>query len=129
MLIIILSIIIILLLLSIVIFLNHIFVSEFEIKKICDESYFFKRMSSTDLYVRDTPNVSTYLREYKTSLCSFTLQEKVLLYKYIKKANIILKKYTKLYNIPWKFAKIKNKESNYPHTLFALLYATSRYNL
>ena len=97
--------------------LNHLFVTRSHIYKIINESYFFDRMSVRDLNIRGASSCEAYKESYKRSIISFTLYEKVLLHIRVYQANIYLKPYKKLYNIPWRFAKIHNKESNYPHTL------------
>jgi len=84
---------------------------------IIDKSNYFKTFTENDFKVRNCNSEKHCKTIYKNNLTEFTIPEKKHLAKLVEKSNKLLKPYTSLYNIPWKFCKINpDIENGFPHT-------------
>lgn len=84
---------------------------------IIDKSNYFKTFNENDFKVRNCNSEKHCKTIYKKNLTEFTDAEKKHLRKLINKTNNFLKPYPSLFNIPWKFCKIKpDLENGFPHT-------------
>jgi hypothetical protein len=95
---------------------------------VINKSPYFVKMTPTDLVARNSNSINEYKKTYKSSLKTFTYNEKNNLNKLILQINNKINKYTKITNIPWKLAKISNEiELSFPHTLEDVIIITDRF--
>lgn len=88
------------------------------VKKEISKDAFFKRLTSFDLLARQSHSTAHYKKKYLTSIIDFSQEEKLGLEDFVKKADIMTKRYNKLHRIPWRFVKLsQGTEQDYPHTL------------
>lgn len=103
---------------------NHI-INKKNFSNIVRESYFFNNLTPIDLYARKCTYIKDYRTRYIESYRSFTLYQKYQLRHLISHVNAIIKKYTILSSISWKFVKVTNDiENGYPHTLGKIIILT-----
>ena len=84
---------------------------------IIDKTNYFKTFSENDFKVRNCNSEKHCKTIYKKNVTEFTNAEKKHLAKLVQKTNKLLKPYSKLDKVPWKFCKIKpDIENGFPHT-------------
>lgn len=97
---------------------NIEYVSLNYMKRVVDNSPFFKRMNANDLMVRKAKTATDYAPSYLSGLQPFSSNEQAQLQGLVKTCNARLLQTMFLRAIPWKFAKLDAMyENGWPHTL------------
>lgn len=88
------------------------------IYKTINDSYYFDKMTELDLKAREAISNEAYKELYKKAVISFTPSENKELLNLTSKADALLEEFPRLYNIPWRFAKLDGLvENGFPHTI------------
>lgn len=110
-------------------FYNPMCVSKTYFESVVNASSYFDEMNQQDLLARKAATPQEYKFTYMQSFTNFTKDENTLLKTLTYKADKILKQgFKRLYDIPWKFAKVAdNIEEGFPHTLGDIIILSNRF--
>lgn len=80
--------------------------------------YFFRYMTPVDLKARGARTKQSYYETYVSSLKSFDFDQKTKITKLVQAADDMILRFgcKRLHVIPWKFARVDDIESDFPHT-------------